>query len=156
MTNMNQDEVNKPALSYWHVWTDGEGVSHQTRVELTSFKEESMGSGASPQWNNHILTSAAHVLFSEMPVGWIGLWHENPKPQWIIPLSGRWFVERMDGKRVEMGVGDVSFGADQNTKSDEKGHNGHVSGTIGQQPVMLMIVQLIDDKWIGAKPGDLS
>lgn len=155
MANINQDEDNKPALSYWHVWTDDEGISHQTRVELTSFKKESMGGGASPQWNNHILTSAAHVLFSELPVGWIGLWHENPKPQWIIPLSGRWFVKTMDGKHVEMGVGEVSFGADQHTKPDKEGHKGHVSGTVGQQPVKLMIVQLIDDKWIGAKPGDL-
>jgi len=155
MANINQDEENKPTLSYWHVWADDEGVSHQTSVELTSFKKESMGGGASPQWNNHILTSSAHVLFSEMPAGWIGLWHENPKPQWIVPLSGRWFVETMDGKRVEMGIGDISFGADQNTKSDEKGHMGHISGTIGQQPVKLMIVQLIDHKWIGAKPGEL-
>lgn len=153
MTNINQDKENKPTLSYWHVWTDDEGVSHQTRVELTSFIKESMGGDADPQWNNHILTSGANVLFAEMPVGWIGLWHENPKPQWIVPVSGRWFVETMDGQRVEMGVGEVSFGADQNTKSDEKGHKGHISGTIGEQPVMLMIVQLTDEKWIGVKPG---
>lgn len=154
MSNMNQDKENEPVISYWHVWADDKGVSHQTLVDLTSFRKESM-EGAAPQWNNHILTSAAHVLFSEMPAGWIGLWHENPKPQWIVPLSGRWFVETMDGKRVEMGVGEVSFGGDQNTKPNEKGHKGHISGTIGKQPVKLMIIQLIDDKWIGAKPGEL-
>ena len=59
----------------------------------------------------------------------------------------------MDGQRVEMGPGDVSFGGDQNTKPDEQGHKGHLSGTIGEQPVMLMIVQLTDEKWIGAKPS---
>ena len=156
MSNSNQEQENKSKMSYWHVWTDDEGVSHQTRAELTSFKKESVGGDADPQWNNHLLASGAKVLFTELPVDWVGSWHENPKPQWIVPLSGRWYVETMDGQRVEMGPGDVSFGADQNTKPNEKGHKGHLSGTIGQEPVMLMIVQLTDDKWIGAKPGELS
>lgn len=33
-------------------------------------------------------------------------WHENPVKQWIVPLSGRWFVETMDHLRVEMRAGD--------------------------------------------------
>lgn len=32
-------------------------------------------------------------------------WHENPVRQWIVPLSGRWFVETMDHLRVEMKAG---------------------------------------------------
>ena len=67
-------------------------------------------------------------------MGWVGEWHENPKPQWIVPLSGQWFVETMDGNRVEMGAGDISFGADQNTRANNKGHKGHLSGTAGRSP----------------------
>ena len=52
-------------------------------------------------------------MVTVQPVGWVGTWHENPEPQWIIPLSGRWFVESMDGERVEMGPGEISFGEDQ-------------------------------------------
>jgi uncharacterized membrane protein YphA (DoxX/SURF4 family) len=59
----------------------------------------------------------ATVFVTVLPVGWIGDWHENPKPQWIIPLSGRWFVESMDGQRVEMGPGEISFGEDKNTRN---------------------------------------
>lgn len=55
------------------------------------------------------------VIFTVLPVNWVGKWHENPQPQWIIPLSGRWFVETTDGMRVEMGTGEISFGGDQNT-----------------------------------------
>ena len=80
-------------------------------------------------------------VFTVLPVSWVGTWHENPKPQWIIPLSGRWFVETMDGLRVEMGPGEVSFGEDQNTKVDAQGRKGHLSGTVGDAPVVLMIVQ---------------
>jgi hypothetical protein len=80
------------------------------------------------------------VLTTVLPVGWIGTWHENPKPQWIVPLSGQWFVETMDGQRVVMGPGEMSFGADQNT-GEVDGKRGHLSGTVGDAPAVLMIVQ---------------
>lgn len=154
----SKDTKNKhvPRLTYWHVFTDDAGVSRQEKVELTNFKKESMGGDAAEQWNKHVMDSAAHVMFAEMPAGWIGEWHENPKPQWIIPLSGRWFVETMDGMRVEMGVGELSFGGDQNTKADKNGNKGHISGTVGNEPVKLMIIQLKDEKWIAATPGDIT
>ncbi len=155
MTDTKQ-ESNSPKFSYWHVWTDDDGVSHQTQCELTNFAKESMGGDADPQWNNRLMNAEAKIVFAELPVDWIGEWHENPQPQWIIPLSGKWFVETMDGKRVEMGVGELSFGGDQNTKSSQDGKQGHLSGTVGDEPAKLMIVQLEGDRWIGLKPGDLQ
>ena len=148
--------MSKPKTEYWHVWTDEDGVTHQTRCELTNFKQESMGDGTDPQWNNRLLDGDTEVLFTVQPVGWVGEWHENPKPQWIVPLSGRWFVETTDGTRVEMGPGEVSFGGDQNTKPNAEGHKGHLSGTVGDEPARLMVIQLKDKRWIGAKPGDFS
>lgn len=145
-----------PKRSYWHVWTDGDGISHQTRCELTNFEQESMGGDADPQWNNRLMSADAKIIFAELPVGWVGEWHENPKPQWIVPLSGCWYVETMDGQRVEMGAGEISFGADQNTTPDAEGHQGHISGTVGEQPAQLMIVQLEGERWLGLRPGDLS
>ena len=145
--------VNPPTLRYWHVWTDDKGISHQKRCTLTQFAQESMGGDADPQWNNRLLSGESNVLFAQLPVGWVGEWHENPQPQWIIPLSGTWFVETMDGQRVEMGPGEASFGADQNTVADADGHQGHISGTVGDQPCMLMIVQLKGDRWCGLGPG---
>jgi hypothetical protein len=136
----NQVEAG-PALSYWHVWTDENGVSRQTRCQLRAFRRQSM-SGAAPQWNDVLGTFGATVLFAVLPIGWIGDWHENPKPQWIVPLSGHWFVETMDGTRVEMGPGDISFGEDQNTRRDAEGRQGHRSGTVGNEPSTLVIVQL--------------
>ena len=59
----------------------------------------------------------------------------------------------MDGTRVEMGPGDVSFGADQNTRPDAEGRKGHRSGTVGNAPCRLMIVQLHDDALVAARPG---
>lgn len=146
----------KPTLSYWRVWTDDDGVSHQTRCELTAFEQESMGGDAAPQWNNRLMKGAAEVLFSVLPVGWVGEWHENPRPQWIVPLSGRWYVETMDGMRVEMGPGEVSFGGDQKTQANADGQQGHTSGTVGDEPAKLMVIQLQGDDYLAAKPGDLA
>ena len=137
-------DTTPPSVRYWHVWIDSNGSSHQTSCELHNFVLQSISPPASPQWLDRLRAEGATVIISVMPPSWVGTWHENPKPQWIIPLSGSWFVETMDGKRVAMGPGAVSFGEDQNTKRDSKGHKGHLSGTVGHTPVTLMIVQLKD------------
>ncbi len=144
-------DTDRPALTYWHVWTDDEGTSRQSRATLTGFEQQSMGGDADPQWNNRLMNGAVQILFSELPQGWTGEWHENPTPQWIIPLSGAWWVETMDGQRVEMGPGDLSFGADQGTT----GSKGHRSGTVGDAPCRMMIVQL-GERWTAARPGELE
>ncbi|HJU19536.1 MAG TPA: cupin domain-containing protein [Stellaceae bacterium] len=132
-----------PQVTYWHLWTDERGVSRQTRCVIGDFTLQPIRPPASPQWLGQKTTAEATVMLTVLPVGWVGTWHENPKPQWIVPLSGRWFVESMDGQRVEMGPGDISFGADQNTR-EENGKKGHLSGTVGGEPAVLMLVQFED------------
>jgi len=136
-------EIATPEVLYWHVHTGADGISRQSLCPLGAFVSKGM-SGAAPQWQNEIGTERATVNISVMPIGWIGEWHENPKPQWIVPLSGRWFVETMDGHRVEMGPGDLSFGQDQGCVAGEGGRKGHRSGTIGAEPCVVMIVQLLE------------
>ncbi|MGB3548080.1 MAG: cupin domain-containing protein [Saprospiraceae bacterium] len=145
-----------PTFTYWHVYTDENGVSRQKKAEITGFEQESMGGDADPQWNNKLYRGNIQVLFTELPANWVGEWHENPRPQWIVPLSGGWYVKTMDGTRVDMQVGDYSFGADQNTVRDDEGRMGHQSGTIGNGPCRMMIVQLLDPTYVGAKPGAFS
>ncbi|MGD9922309.1 MAG: cupin domain-containing protein [Pseudorhodoplanes sp.] len=140
-------------IAYWHLWADDRGATHQTRCELTSFELQSMGGKAAAQWNDCLLSGEATLLFAVLPVGWIGEWHTNPKPQWISVVSGRWFVESTDGIRVEMGQGDLAFGGDQNAAPDAQGRVGHRSGAIGSEPCALMIVQLDPAVWSGTRPG---
>lgn len=130
----------RPAIPYWHIWTDGDGVSHQAQCELTEFELKGVGP-ADPQWNNKQPRGEATTVFTVQPVGWVGEWHENAAPQWIVPLSGRWWVESMDGTRVEMGPGELSLGEDQHCVKDAQGRQGHRSGTIGPEPAVLMTVQ---------------
>ena len=108
---------------------------------MTRFTLKSMQPPAAPQWQGDKTRGDISVLTTVQPVGWRGDWHENPKPQWIIPLSGRWFVQSMDGARVEKGAGEISFGEDQHSDSTAD-NRGHLSGVVGDEPAALMIIQL--------------
>ncbi|MDQ2763176.1 MAG: cupin domain-containing protein [Pseudomonadota bacterium] len=130
----------KPSIGYWHLWVDEGGVSHQAQCALTEFELKGVG-GAAPQWNNQQDRSEATVVVTVQPVGWVGDWHENPAPQWIVVLSGRWWVQSMDGVRVEQGPGEISFGEDQGCVECD-GAKGHRSGVVGDQPAVLMTIQL--------------
>lgn len=136
------NQQDKPAIDYWHVYTDESGTSRQRKRQLTNFKLESMGGDSGSQWNNKLMSGATQVIFSELPADFDGDWHENPQPQWIIPLSGGWWVETMDGMRTEMRQGELSFGADQGT-TNEKGHR---SGVLDGKPCRMMIVQFTDEE----------
>ena len=131
----------KPRIGYWHLWVDEAGVSHQQHCELTEWELKGVG-GADPQWNDKQPRCEATPVFTVQPVGWVGTWHENPAPQWIVVLSGRWWIESMDGTRIEQGAGEFSFGEDQGCTKDSEGRSGHRSGTIGDEPAVLMTVQL--------------
>ncbi len=133
----------QPRVPYWHLWTDAEGISRMQQCTMTEFELKSMKAPAEPQWQGHKTSGHMTVMVTVQPVGWIGTWHENPQPQWIVPLSGRWFVEAMDGTRVEMGAGEISFGGDQNSREID-GKRGHLSGTVGDFPAVLMVVQFTD------------
>ena len=137
---MNEKTGARPEIAYWHLWTDGDGVSHQTLCALTEFELKGVG-GAAPQWNNKQNRSEATVVYTVQPAGWVGDWHENPAPQWIVVLSGHWWIESMDGTRIEQGPGEFSLGEDQGCNLTE-GRKGHRSGTIGDVPAVLMTVQL--------------
>lgn len=145
MSDQSDKAGPRPSLPYSHLYVDADGISHQSRCALTDYELKTVGP-ADPQWNDEMARSEATVVFTVQPVGWVGDWHENPAPQWIIVLSGHWWIESMDGTRIEQGPGDFSFGEDQGcTETD--GKKGHKSGTIGDEPCCLMTVQLhVDPK----------
>lgn len=135
--------IEKPTVLYWHLWTDADGMSRQAQCAMTDFDLKSIKPSADPQWQGKKTSGAMTEMVTVLPVGWIGTWHENPKPQWIVPLSGRWFVEAMDGTHVEMGAGELSFGGDQNCR-EVGGKRGHRSGTVGDVSAVLVLIQFDD------------
>lgn len=132
--------LKQPRIAYWHLWSDNQGTSHQTLCHLSAFELMRVGV-ADPQWGNPQPRSDSKVVFTVQPVGWVGDWHENPAPQWIVVLSGRWWIESMDGTRIEQGPGEFSFGEDQGCVASD-GKQGHRSGTIGSVSAQLMTIQM--------------
>jgi hypothetical protein len=96
-------------VQYWSVWADREGGTHVSRCWLTGFTLRIFAPPAPAEWTRALPDGVASATVVVQPAGWVAEWHKNPKPQWIIPLSGRWFVETTDGNRVVMGPGDLSF-----------------------------------------------
>src|SRR5262249_20716474 len=39
-----------PVVPYWHIWTDADGISHQSRCELAEFHKAPIQPAAAPQW----------------------------------------------------------------------------------------------------------
>jgi hypothetical protein len=138
------EDAPPPVTYYWHNWTDGKGVSHLTRCQLNKFELKSLSPPAAPEWANRQAPSNASIITVVQPQGWKGVWHQESKVYWIVTLTGKWFVEAMDGTRVELGPGDVSLGEDQNTMEDAQGRKGHRSGNVGDETVTLMVIELDD------------
>ena len=133
-------EVN-PGFHVWHVWCDHQGVSHQKKEWLDDFKLITFIQGIASVWQSGSRDDATGVVFLSLVPGQEYEWHENPVLQWIVPIVGRWFVTTMDGVRVEMGPGEISFGADQNCRLIE-GRRGHLSGAVGSEPAVIMLIQV--------------
>lgn len=136
-----QTKEASPTVTYWSAWADKSGATHQTRCGINDFKLVEFAPPAAPEWIKPLDNPVKKQQLAVQPVGWTGAWHKNPAPQWIIPLSGHWYVETTDGTRVEMGPGEMAFGGDLGAK-EIKGRTGHTSGTVGDKPVSLMIIQL--------------
>ncbi|MCB1486248.1 MAG: cupin domain-containing protein [Bauldia sp.] len=142
-----------PRLAYWHLWADDDGISHHTQCHLSQFESARLGPGDAPQWNDRVLRTG-NAFLTVLPVGWTAGWHINETAKWIFVLTGAWYVESMDGQRVEIGAGEFSFGGDQDCKADSAGRIGHLSGQVGDVPCVQLIVQNNDPAaWAGARPG---
>ena len=146
------EQHSAPDVTYWHVWTDSNGVSQQTRRPISGFAMEPIASGTVPQWLGPSVTEEMRSLFTVLPAGWKCEWHENPAPQWIIPISGQWGVETMDGTKVVMGPGEISLGQDQGSQLID-GRRGHRSWVEGNEPAVLMLFQLGDGFQLPTEPN---
>ena len=133
-------EFGVPKLPYWRLFTGEAGFSSVAASLLGGFAEQSVGGRAAAMWMHAVPGTVDAVWFAILPVGWVGEWHESPMRQWVVTLSGRWFIETQDGLRIEMGPGDTHWGADLGTRQ-VNGNHGHRSGQLGDEPCAHLLVQ---------------
>ena len=147
--NAAQAPAQIPSAGYWHLWCDTDGVTHQTHCRFDALELKTFAPPAKDLWVKRLAAAPEDITILVLQPGQLG-WHRNPQPQWIVPLSGTWFVESMDGTRVEMGPGQLSFGEDQLARTDTDGRTGHLSGVVGDEPCVLMVVQIKDEPRLNA------
>ena len=130
--------------SYVHVWASSDGKTHIARCSFTNYTSIPFAPPAAPEWvNKAVDQKPKKINYVVQPVGWTGSWHRNPAPQWVVPISGSWYVNTTDGDSIVLGPGEISFGEDQRAFPEKEGGRvGHFSGTTGPIPNSNMVVQL--------------
>lgn len=152
-TNDGLDPSSPPRMPFWHMTNTDEGRSMIVQQVLDGFRQQSVSGDTVAIWMREFSGAVKAVWFNILPLGWIGEWHPSPSLQWVVPLSGRWFIETQDGERVEMGPGDIHWGADIESELDPS-RVGHRSGQIGDVPCVQMMVQFAEAGDHGVKlPG---
>lgn len=140
LDNDGRDPQNPPSVPFWQMKAGLDGGSTIERQALADFVWKSVSGNAAPIWMREFQGVVKAVWFNVLPVGWVGEWHPSPAMQWVVPLSGRWFIETQDGTRIEMGPGDIHWGADlADTGIDPT--IAHRSGQIGDVPCVQLMVQ---------------
>ena len=129
-----------PSVPFLEMLTRSDGLSSIRESWLSGFVKQSVSGDSTPIWMRQFPGTVKAVWFNILPVGWIGDWHPSPALQWVVPMSGRWFIETQDGIRVEMGPGEIHWGADL-SGGVVNGSKGHRSGQIGESPCVQLMVQ---------------
>ena len=81
------------------------------------------------------LQGATEVFFRRAAPGYVNGWHQAPKRQYVITLSGQWEVEVGDGSKRSLGPGDILLAEDVTGQ-------GHKSKVLGSQPRVYAFVPL--------------
>jgi hypothetical protein len=149
MTNEPNQQLNDggdphqpPSMAFWQMQPDAQGQSTIGQHHLAEFALRSVSGDAAAIWMREFHGNVKAIWFNILPVRWVGEWHPSPALQWVVPLSGRWFIETQDGKRVEMGPGDIHWGAD--LANERHAGVAHRSGQLGDVPCVQMMVQFHD------------
>lgn len=139
--NDGRDAGHAPRMPFWEMGTDGSGGSAIDLGWLEGFVQRSVSGDTAPMWMREFPGVLKAVWFNVIPVGWVGEWHPSPALQWVVALSGRWFIETQDGDRVEMGPGDIHWGGDLQGGDQPEERPAHLSGQLGDVPCVQLMIQ---------------
>jgi hypothetical protein len=120
-------------LKYTRVYADAEGESHFDDIEV-GMNETVFSPPAPPLKLSEFMESSTFSFLSAEP-GWFGDWHPAPKRQFMLYLQGEIEAEVSDGEVRRFGPGSATLVEDTSGK-------GHRSRVVGDQEVLLAVVQL--------------
>ena len=120
-------------MKYTRLYADADGESHFEDVEVRM--EEAIFAPPAPPLKLSEFMSSSRFCFLGADPGWSGDWHPAPKRQFMLYIQGEVEVEVSDGEIRRFGPGSVILAEDITGK-------GHRSWVVGDQEVLLAVVQL--------------
>jgi quercetin dioxygenase-like cupin family protein len=120
-------------MKYYRVYADQNGESHSEEVTVpmsaTDFAPPAPPVDLSP------VTQVANLVFLSVPAGWYGAPHPAPRRQFLILLAGELEGTTSDGEVMRHSPGTVFLLEDTWGK-------GHATRAVGDDPMLLAVVQL--------------
>ena len=112
-------------MGIFRLYSGSDGESHLEEIDLAGHPELT---------NQHNVTG---VVFRETETGRFSDWHNAPRRQYVVNLSGE----------VEIGLGDGTvkrFGPGHVTLAEDLTGHGHTTRVVGDQPRVSMTIPLPD------------
>lgn len=116
-------------MRLFRLYSGQDGQSHVEELKIP-FAPDGMTERAPTQ-------AASGVIFSRMAPGWFMDWHNAPRRQYVITLSGA----------LEIGLGDGSthrFGPGEGILAEDLTGKGHTTRVVGNEPRVSMAIPLAD------------
>ncbi|BBM98388.1 hypothetical protein MPTK1_1g13110 [Marchantia polymorpha subsp. ruderalis] len=138
-TSMADSSEDPKSFKYMQLWASQDGETHIKECKMKGFDLQKYSSelqfvktdfGGQPQ----------KIIFTELSAGLRQPLHPCPEVQFVITLSGSWYIETTDGSRYEFQPGEVLF--QDNTKNSPADKTPqHFSGAVGDLPCQQFIIQ---------------
>jgi len=133
-----------PVIKYLHNYNSG-GKSKWAECHFSQFKSQVVIPGLAPFWTEETNLAALKLPQSEgnglisqklvvLPADYSGKWHPDPEVQLNVFISGKGVWTTEDGVEKQFGPGDFYLGDDAGTK-------GHLSMSVGGEPMVLLCTQ---------------
>lgn len=125
-----------PTIPYVNVWEDEFGETHMSVCELDGFIPQSFSSSGQQYVSTNDMPTKRYV-FNISPITYFGDFHSAPSLQWVVTISGSWYVRTSDGSIVNLPAGSILFNSDVNAT---KGHQSGVSKNYDSASVIVVQV----------------
>jgi quercetin dioxygenase-like cupin family protein len=113
------------------IYTGADGQAHAEEIDVQMTRSTSPGSERSPAIN------VASLQFSRSTAGTFSDWHNAPRRQFIVTISGRAEVELLGGQKIPVEPGRVL------QVEDLKG-KGHITRTLASADWVYVIIPFAD------------
>mmetsp|Transcript_82981 Transcript_82981/g.216258 ORF Transcript_82981/g.216258 Transcript_82981/m.216258 type:complete len:210 (+) Transcript_82981:81-710(+) len=133
-------------IEYVHLWTSADGETHLADCKVKDLAFTKLPGGESAQYVRSLTETVSGInttnIIVTQQVG-ANPWHHCPQTQFVVTLSGTWFVNTTDGDQRFLPTGSWLFQSDTpNNPAAEPGTRKamHYSEAVG--PCNQMVLQL--------------